>query len=506
MRRDLHPGLSGCLLLMGLVAAAPARAQETGAPSELPRIGLAPGEPQLRSAGPSVPFGVPPTTPQKNVLDFHGYILVPMKLGLHDRENPGPGQADLALHSPPLIPQDYRSFEYTGAIPQTWVQLNFTYGNSRISGTVVLAATALADATGFYNPVEQIGATDAFLTLGLSDVLKTPFEIKVGAMTGRYGIMGAYDQGRYATPLIARTNSVGERVTAGFDLGQRLTLVFEQGFGGQLFRPPVGFVPAGWNDFADPNVGASFVNQLHAGLGYSDLAELGLHYLVAFAQDDQSVAPGTPDGRISVYGADLRFTLGRGGHLYLGAQRTLARDAGTVGGIIEILNARGGPELIEEYLGPNSGGDGALTIFGAQYDVSLARLVYGDLYEGQSPDVLLSLFGMGVAVDSDDPVEDGVLKLKGGAEVTYNMLPWFGVSTRVDHVRADSDNAREAFTIFSPRLLFHTDWQSRDEIALQYSHFLYGGEVVVERGFPPVDDPSVNPDRHVFSLSGTFWW
>ena len=83
---------------------------------------------------------------------------------------------------------------------------------------------------------------------------------------------------------------------------------------------------------------------------------------------------------------------------------------------------------------------------------------------------------------------------------------WFGAGGRFDHVRLDSEFNRRAFNILTARALFHTDWQSRDEFAVQYSHFVYGREVNVAHGFPPVDDPSLNPDRDVFSLSATFWW
>ena len=85
-----------------------------------------------------------------------------------------------------------------------------------------------------------------------------------------------------------------------------------------------------------------------------------------------------------MFGADLNLTAGRAGHLYLGVARTQATNAAPVSGAIEILNARGGPELIENYLGPASNGTGSLTTFGAQYDLSLSkaavrRLVHGHL-------------------------------------------------------------------------------------------------------------------------------
>ena len=494
-------------IILGLLAApALAAAADASADQGVPRLGLDPGEPQVRSATPAVPFGVSPAQSREYVLDFHGYFLLPARLGLHKREMPADGQSQYVLHAPPLMAQDLRSFGYTAAIPAPWVQLNFVYGNSTVSATAIMAATSATDAAGFLNAAEQIGVSDAFLTLNLTKRLGFPLQVHVGAYTGRYGAMGAYDAGRYATPLIARTNSIGETITTGIKLGD-LFLMLEQGLGGQLGRLPIGTEPAGWNDFADPNVGSTFVNHAHLGAAYGGYGRLGLHYVSAWTQDDLTSGGRLPDGRITVVGADARLTAGRGGHLYLGFSKTWATNAASVSGAIEILNARGGPDLVANYLGPNSnGGNGSLTTFGAQYDLSLARLVFAERYLGMSPDLLVSLFGIATKVSSRDPDYDGVLKLKGGAEVTYTFLSWMGISERFDHVRNDADDSRKAFTMLSSRLLFHTGWRSRDEIALQYSYFLYGSDVYVKSGYPARLDPSLNPDKHVFSLTGTFWW
>ncbi len=96
------------------------------------------------------------------------------------------------------------------------------------------------------------------------------------------------------------------------------------------------------------------------------------------------------DGQIAVYGADLHLTLKRAGHLFLGGALTEASNAASVSGAIEIMNARGGPELMKgtsiranrtlACAPPNSNGNGSLSTFGAQYDLSVARLVFGDLY------------------------------------------------------------------------------------------------------------------------------
>jgi hypothetical protein len=326
--------------------------------------------------------------------------------------------------------------------------------------------------------------------------------------------MGAFDSGRYATPLIARINSVGQTATAAFELGE-LALVFEEGFGGQLGRMPTGMSSEGWNDFGDPRVGSSYVLHLHGGLAWKGLLQLGLHYVTAWSQDDQGSTSTLKEGRISVFGADGRLTAGRYGHLYAGASYVKAVNSIYVSGIIEILNARGGEGLMNEYFGAasktgqppnNNDGDGALTIVGFQYDMSLSRLLYDEQYHGKNPDVFFSLFGIGAKVKSDDPACDGVLKLKGGAEVTYTMSTWVAFSGRADLVRQDNRLNRRSFNIYTARLLFHTGWLSRDEFSLQYSRFVYGREVYVEGGYPPADNPSLNPDRHVLSLSATFWW
>jgi hypothetical protein len=499
----MRTNLVGSLVLSALLTPAPvsAQAQAAAAGPALPRLGLDPAEPSVPSAQPATPFGVAPATSKEYVLDFHGYLLLPLRVGVHERED-GSGTV---LHTPALVPQNYRRFQYTGVLPDPWIQLNLTYGNSTLAGTVILGSTAATEAESYYDPVKQLGVSDAYVTLNLSEQLGIPFQFRGGAMHHRYGSMGAFDSGRYGTPLIARINGIGETATAAFALGPA-TLVLEQGIAGQLGRMPNGVPSSGWNDFGNPDAGASYVGHFHAGLSLAERVQLGLHYATAWSQDDQNASGRLAKGHINVLGVDARLTWGRFGHLYGGVARTTASNAGVVSGIVEVLNARGGKELVSEYLGRNSGGDGGLTTFGAQYDLSIARARFGDAYQGRNPDILLSAFGIGTKVDSDDEDADGVLKLKAGAEVTYTMASWFGVAGRFDHVRQDNERNRRSFSIYSGRLLFHTDWRSRDEFALSYSHFVYGREVYAEKGSPPVDDPTANPDRDALSLSATFWW
>jgi len=49
-------------------------------------------------------------------------------------------------------------------------------------------------------------------------------------------------------------------------------------------------------------------------------------------------------------------------------------------------------------------------------------------------------------------------------------------------------------------------WNARDQVALQYSHFIYGSQTTVKGGYPPTDDPTLIPDKHMLALTASLWW
>jgi hypothetical protein len=63
-----------------------------------------------------------------------------------------------------------------------------------------------------------------------------------------------------------------------------------------------------------------------------------------------------------------------------------------------------------------------------------------------------------------------------------------------------------AFQVFSPRIILRTDWQARDQVVLQYSHWENGRFTTVRNGYPPVEDISIVPDTDVVSISANMWW
>jgi hypothetical protein len=235
----------------------------------------------------------------------------------------------------------------------------------------------------------------------------------------------------------------------------------------------------------------------------------------AWTRDDRT-APAQPDGSITVLGADVTGGFAPFGRLYLGVAHTHADTARGVSGVIRVLNTFGGPGLMREYLGPNSGGTGNITTVGGQYDVSIGEAIRNPgPYSGYAPDLFASVFGMWTHVSSDDKtidpstgknLYDGVSKLKYGAELTYSALAWLALSGRYDRVVANVNDDSRTFAVLSPRVILRSDYNSQDQVAIQYSRWFYGSGVAVRTGYPPVDDPSVVPDASTFSLTASMWW
>jgi hypothetical protein len=318
--------------------------------------------------------------------------------------------------------------------------------------------------------------------------------------------MGEYDEGKYGTPAIGRVNGVGEGIVAKLAVGNAV-FALEEGFEGQFDKFPNDVLPAGWNGFGDPNAGSSFVGHVHAGFSYLSTLTVGLHYLYSWEQDDRAAQGTTPDGKLSIAAADLRLTTGNIGHVYLAASRTKATFVGSLSNVLEVMNTGGGLGLINNYLGPASGGNGTLTTIAGQWDVSLKSIArYPEVFVGDSRDVVLSLFAMQTHVTSPDPAFSNANKVKVGGEGGVSLFKYLAASFRFDRVMPNGSDASQAFSIVSPRLIFRSKWQAHDQVVLQYSHFFYGDGVVVRSGYPAVPDPTIHPDRDMLSLSASMWW
>lgn len=546
-------------------AAQPANAPVAGAvepPAEAtvtrerPRqLGLSPGAPRLQG-GVSLGAGTSSLGVEMEPgwrFRFHGYLSAPLAVGLGEVENPAPGQSSLALHTPPQTADTWGSFAFSNVVPAPWVQLNFSYGNEHLTGTVIVAAYTISSASPWNNIAGQLGINKAFLTLDPDPIGRFRIVAHAGAFGNSYGNMAVYDNGRYETPLMAGTNGIGEAVTVEYR-GDAVQLQLEQGFQGHLDLPPIavrdnsytGSTPAsgqgassgsslcattnttvtdtqrdanaslvgpayGWPDC---NAGSGFVHHLHAGLGVGKLHVAG-HWLHAWSQDDRTPAlpnvqldpepsltsRAQPTGYIDVYGVEARLQGEQLGHLYLGLNHTKLTDSLTVGNVINVLNAGGGSGVSRFYLGPRSRGNGSITAAGLQYDLSLGKLLrHPAPFWGEGPDLALSLYGMFARTQSVDADHDGVNRLKAGAEATYTPMAWFGLQGRYDHIAPDLNETALAKQITTARVIAKTEWIAHERIWLQYSHYFNGAGV---------KDPftSLPPqDEDLIAFVTSMWW
>ena len=73
--------------------------------------------------------------------------------------------AGAAAAQPPRVPGYlYTTWDYTNTVSGPWSQLNFSYGNSRVSATVIVDAYNQTDGS-YRNLQAQQGIDQAFLTL-----------------------------------------------------------------------------------------------------------------------------------------------------------------------------------------------------------------------------------------------------------------------------------------------------------------------------------------------------
>jgi hypothetical protein len=528
----IRPYPKWCFLLVALGAGgiAPAWAEDPNSTVPVPALsfdpllGLDPTTPQIAA----LPGGVTPAYGQRSLsegewrFDFHGLIIAPLSVGIGNRSMPQPDQSGTTLHTPPGVPDDLETFSHTGVVPTTYVQLNFSEGTSIVSAHMSILARQANASTSFLEPASQLGVSDLFVSI-LPKLERLRTEILVGAFLSRYGSPGEYDEGRYGTPLIARLSGVGEDIKLRGRFGN-FVLLAEQGLVGQSNKAGTTVTPDVWNDFANPSEGTSFV--AHGHLGASTIAPiratLGIHYLHAWSQDDRAnnvvmggmLTGSVPDAKLDIAAADLRLNMGRFGHLYGASSFVKARNVMTLSRIVSVLNTRGGPGLIANYLGPNSNGNGDLTIIGGQYDLSIGKLIsYPVPFSGDGPDLFVSVFGMIAHVNSDDKTfdlnqryYDGVTKWKAGIEGTYSFLPWMAASLRYDKVEPDTQDSSYGFAVISPRVILRTDWISTDQIVLQYSHWFNGANTLIRVGDPPMENISFLPDKDMVSLSASMWW
>jgi hypothetical protein len=478
-------------------------------------VGLSPLSPEYSSALPGAlapSFGAPQEDKAWR-FDFHGYMQGGMRAGIGTRSNALEGQHKLTLHGDPAVAgASYGWFDHSNTVPGPWAQLNFIYGNETVQATAILGAWSVSESmqsAGFFQAPAEQGVVNAFLTY-TPDVSPIGLKLLVGTYQDRYGAMDKYSEGAYGVSLIGSVYGVGTTATVELPFEGDWTLRAEAGFKGQMTRPPMGIVPDGSNENARPWEGSTYAAHAHLGASYEDISPT-LHYIRSFSQDDLPDPIDHPgvrkDATLEILGADVRWDGERFGYFYFGAQRTRATNTKTLGRLVTVLNGGDGNEFMQRFWGYGSNGTGTLFLTGGQYTLSLGTLLrYPTEFWGDAPDLIVSLFGIYGHVTSPVSLFDDKDMIKSGTELTYSFLPWMAVAGRADYVIPDMTNGSKSFGILSPKLIFRSDWKTRESLTIQYARYLLGDEVVVKGDNRLLNIPSGKPDRHLVSVFATMWW
>jgi hypothetical protein len=447
-------------------------------------------------------------------------------------------------------------------------------GNSLAKGTVSVQGYNFAQGS-YSDAVKQLGISDGYVDLtpelGYENVR---LALRAGAFSNKYGSAGRYDAGEYDTYTFGRVHNLGEALHVELDIDEKNSLWLEHGIG--IKKPD----PNQYN-----NARFTMLHHAHVGFNHGEAMQFSAHYLTSWAQEEDrnmsldATTGGTsvtnvPDGKLWVGGLDARFDLGAFGYLYTGYSHIGLKNALTVGRAIEVLHASGGGEfglgVVENYLGLGcvregaaqtptfkageacSKGNGSVDTLLAQYEFGLTNFLSqssgGQKFWGDGSDLTLKLYGMYNHVKSDVVANDGIHKLKFGADLAYAALPWLTAAVRFDRLQPNSRIPEQSFAILSPRLVFKSKFVTREAITLQYSRYMYnqrscptmssGG---VETGSPadnaytpgqercvqppsspvPPDGfgstwqafssparaaPTTRPDENVFKIEATMWW
>jgi hypothetical protein len=472
-----------------------------------------------------------------------GYMSATAMASINERPVTGPGQSKTVFHIPPSTPDEYQSFVGTATMPGQWIAMNFRYGNKDVSANVTLSTWNPTQPTTFYQLGSQGFVNNAYLAYNLPAIRSVKLRARVGYFYDYHGNLGQYGPGVYQMPIVGGARGVGESIVGELSLSPKVTLTFEQGImGDRSGRPPAGNVPANPNYAINPLFPAAYVAHFHAGVIVRGEYTLraNVHYMHNWAQDDRvqtncflkqtdTTAMGTfgcttnadnmvtrgvneryiPDSRISVVGADATVTHNIYGMLGAGASHIDANHAAFLRGLLTFGGE--GQHIAERWLGlgtggPDLGGTGTIDAVAVNYSGSLARIINGNRpFDANGPNLLINagaVFAVAHTASPNNVEFDGRRRYKFAIDGLYSFLPWLSAGARYDHVVPSSKNSAETFDVLAARLVFKTNWQSRESITLLYAKWFYGSETHPEYSVlrrPWLDDQLV-------ALNVNLWW
>ena len=213
-----------------------------------------------------------------------------------------------------------------------------------------------------------------------------------------------------------------------------------------------------------------------------------------------------PDGKISVYGVDASMNHPVWGLVAAGASRVDAHAAWPLRGLLTYGGE--GRDLTERWLGNDTGGTGSINVVGINWSTSFGRILAAPKpFDANGPDLLINA-GAVVATTRTPPSPgyDEPHPLQVRADALYAFQKNTAAGLRLDHVVPTSQDSSETFNVLAARLVFKTDWQSRESIMLLYARWFYGTHTHPEYSNSTNSLALPRLDDQLIAVNVNMWW
>jgi hypothetical protein len=468
------------------------------------------------------------TPPDVWTFTYSGFFAAGVKASFRDRARaPVDGQSESSLRNS----QDTGGGFGAGGTQGSWVQMNFAYGNRFATAHVQIDTWNPSRATNFTQLGSQNFIDSAYMTFRAPPFGKARLGWTLGAFGNTYGALGNYGGGMYQ-PVVGRVSGIGVNTALEYDLTSTLVLTAEHGIHNMDKAPNDAPESYGWAYGPTP-----WVNHAHVGLiRNGDLTLQGtLHFMDNWSLDERGLLPpkiarpntrlsedrdprpetdlidesySRHDGRLTTYGADIKFRGWNWMQGGIGASYTKAQNAYALRGL-NVFFAGDGQTLARDWLGPHSLGNGTLTGLSAEVSASWGTLWRKPApFFGEGLNVTTSIGGQYATFGVDEPTarpverRDGWSMYRFGIENWASLLSWFGAGVRVDQVNPHLDRPDQTYYALTTRLVFRTNWNTHEQVTLQYNKWIYGED-------PPINYrrlPAELLDTDIISFGFGMWW
>jgi hypothetical protein len=505
------------LLMVGPVARAedakPAALDAIPGSAVFPSPGMSPQAPPVPPApgGRAPSFGAPTdrSAPMFRIGGrFFGYEMI----GLGRKpSNPPDGYSGTALHAPALS---------TGKVPfwgGSGATLNFEYGTPSLKAYVTYYFRVnRQEQQGYYGPQQGPGFGIAYLLFTPDPIGKLRLQVKAGSFVEVYGGPGQWGWGIFG-PMLA-LKGYGETAVGEWEVTRDLRVSLMHGL---LVNPgvPEAFPRGDYNSWIETGT-STWVNHVHLGMAYQQYT-FKLHYASAYGTDDRRylttfLNEPPRDGRMDTYLAEAHWQDNPWGQVGLtGGLYNFDHAAAVGNGVWWAVDwTQGAREMINKYLGPVSHGNGKVAVVGAEYNFSIASMLWHPRsFNGKAPDIRVNVAAMLTrTVATDDPYYKNTMGYFFGLDTEYRMTSKFSLtfqaygedrcgSTLVpDRTSTASPPPyvplEQRWRIYSvnPGIAYHTDWNSLDRIQLIYGRRFYSAAVDYNSSLPY--------DHHMIALGG----